>query len=458
MAFVAIMEGGMKPDVIVVGAGAAGIFAAWRAATLGAKVVLLEKTSRIGTKILVSGGGKCNICHDGPIEEVLAKFRPNEGRFIRPSVYRFPSTAIVPLFVTRGLDVYTRPDGRIFPVDRTAKDVVAILKSLLDEVGVTVFLDSPVEGLTIEDGRVAGVQVGTAERRGSHRTTDQPRYGAKALLTEALAIEDDHSVFGAGELRAPKVIVCCGGSSYPNSGTTGDGWKWMRDLGHTIVKTRAALAPLYLESVDADLSGVALRDVALKARATKEVARWRGDLLFTHQGISGPCALGVSRVVAETLESAEVSLEVDLCPDTSEDALREQALSADPKRTVDWFLSELLPDRLLERFLTDGAIPPKTTFANLDRKSRNRLMTLIKAWPIGKVRHVPLEKGEVVAGGVSLDEVDPKTMASRLVDGLYLCGEILDVAGPVGGYNLQAAFATGFVAGESAVVSVSGNA
>ena len=130
----------MKPDVIVVGAGAAGIFAAWRAASLGAEVVLLEKTARIGTKILISGGGKCNICHDGPIETVLAPFRQNEARFIRPSVYRFPSTVIIPLLTDRGIEVYTRPDGRIFPVHQTAKDVVAVLKQLLDEVGVRVYL------------------------------------------------------------------------------------------------------------------------------------------------------------------------------------------------------------------------------------------------------------------------------------------------------------------------------
>lgn len=446
----------MKPDVIVVGAGAAGIFAAWRAASLGAKVVLLEKTSRIGTKILVSGGGKCNICHDGPIEQVLAPFRPNEARFIRPSVYRFPNTSIIPLFTDRGLEVYTRPDGRIFPVQQTAKDVVGILKDLLDEVGVRVYLNSPVEELLVENGRIVGVRVGEAKVQG-HRydEAERPRYGAKALLSAALEVEDDHERLSPGILEAPAVIVCAGGSSYPNSGTTGDGWKWLRALGHTIVKTRAALAPIYLQDVDASLSGVALRDVVLKARAPKEVTRWRGDLLFTHQGISGPCALGVSRTVAEASESGQVTLEVDLMPEIGEDDLRNQAANIDPKRTIAWFLQDLLPDRLVEPFVASCGASPSITFANLDRKVRNRLVTAIKAWPIGKVRHVPLEKGEVVAGGVSLEEVDPKTMASKKVEGLYLCGEVLDVAGPVGGYNLQAAFATGFVAGESAAGSIS---
>ncbi|MEI8282680.1 MAG: NAD(P)/FAD-dependent oxidoreductase, partial [Armatimonadota bacterium] len=242
--FTFIIDPQMKPDVIVVGAGAAGIFAAWRAASLGANVVLLEKTARIGTKILISGGGKCNICHDGPIETVLAPFRQNEARFIRPSVYRFPSTSIVPLLTDRGIEVYTRPDGRIFPVYQTAKDVVAVLKQLLDEVGVRVYLNSPVEELIVESGKVAGVRIGHSETQIRQSTTGGSQYGAKALLSDALSITDDHRTIGVDELMADRIIVCAGGSSYPNSGTTGDGWKWMRTLGHSIVKTRAALSPV----------------------------------------------------------------------------------------------------------------------------------------------------------------------------------------------------------------------
>ena len=441
----------MKPDVIVVGAGAAGIIAAWRASMSCSSVVLLEKTPRVGTKILVSGGGKCNICHDGPVEDVLAAFRPNEARFIRPSVYRFPSTDIVPLFENRGLEVYTRPDGRIFPVNQTAKDVVNVLKWHLNERGVKVFLSSPVEEILVEEGIVKGVRIGEAtERPRRMNQSDGGRYGAKALLSSALDIEDNHDQIPAGDLLGATVIVCAGGSSYPNSGTTGDGWRWLKGLGHTIVKTRAALAPIYLEEPQVDLSGVALRDIVLRARTTKEVARWTGDMLFTHQGISGPCALGISRMVAEAFENSPVRLEVDLLPAISEDALAQRLLTENPKLTVAKFLQEFLPDSVFPFFARSCQIDPATQFGQLDKKSRNRLVIQLKAWPIGDVRAVPLEKGEVVAGGVSLDEVDPKTMASRLIQGLYLCGEVLDIAGPVGGYNLQAAFATGFVAGESA--------
>ncbi|RYG40376.1 FAD-binding protein, partial [bacterium] len=211
-------------DVLVIGAGAAGIFAAWRAATEGARTILIEKTPRIGTKILVSGGGKCNIVHDGPIEDVLRAFRPNEARFLRPSVYRHPNETIVRMFTDRGLKTMTREDGRIFPVDATAKDVVNVLRSYLDEAGVDLRLESPCTGLAIEDGRVVGATVGAYESTGAAPKLSGG-YGAKALLRETGGIvhEGDRA---SGTILAGATILATGGSSYPNSGTTGDGWKW----------------------------------------------------------------------------------------------------------------------------------------------------------------------------------------------------------------------------------------
>lgn len=403
---------------MVVGAGAAGIIAAWRAASLGARTLLLEKTNRLGTKILISGGGKCNITHDGPLEDVLRAFRPNEARFIRPACYRFTNQQIVKMLTDRGLRVYTRDDGRIFPVDQTAKDVVAILRTYLVDAGVDLRLEAPVTEIVARDGKVQGVR------------TETDLY------------------------RSPSVILATGGSSYPNSGTTGDGWPWVKALGHSIVKVRAALAPIYMDGMS-ERSGIALRDVVLKARkGTKEIARWRGDLLFTHRGISGPTALGISRLVTEQMESDEVTLEVDLHPDLTFEDLGEelkQWCATNPRKRMGTYLEEVVPKNLVEDVLTVARIDPTVSGTSLGQKDRNRLIEILKGWKLGLVRTVPLEKGECVAGGISLDEVDPQTMKSKLVEGLYLCGEVLDVAGPVGGYNLQAAFATGFVAGESAV-------
>ena len=237
----------MSRRIAVIGAGASGIIASWRAASHGASVVAFEKTPRIGTKILISGGGKCNITHDGPLENVLKAFRTNEARFIRPSCYRFPPMEIVRMLTSRGLQVYTRPDGRIFPVEQTAKDVVAILQSYLVEAGVEVRFETPI----------------TAIRQ----------HGAGWNL-----------VAGGEEHKFDAVIVTVGGKSYPNSGTTGDGYGWLKELGHSIVPIKAALAPINLDpEPPKGWPGVALRDVMVRARRSgKVIARWRGDMLFTH--------------------------------------------------------------------------------------------------------------------------------------------------------------------------------
>ncbi|MEQ1823367.1 MAG: aminoacetone oxidase family FAD-binding enzyme [Fimbriimonadaceae bacterium] len=409
----------MKGPVVVVGAGAAGIIAAWRSASLGAETILLEKTSRIGTKILISGGGKCNITHDGPIEDVLRAFRPNEARFIRPSCYRFLNTEIVEMLTSRGLEVYTRPDGRIFPSTGTAKDVVAILREYLSEVGVKVHLNTAVLDVNFEAGQIAT---------------------------------------SAGELQAQTVIVATGGSSYPASGTTGDGWPWLRAVGHTIVPIRAALAPVSLKFVDATRSGIALRDCVLKVRQNgKEVARWRDDLLFTHRGLSGPTVLGVSRVASECIESGPVEMEADIAPDRTFESLTAEIIEwvrVNPKKRLSSMADLWVPRSLADSLLASAGTESDQLACNFSQKSRNRLVEVIKGWKLGEVHEVILDKGEVVAGGVDLNEVDPQTMASKRIDRLFLCGEVLDIAGPVGGYNLQAAFATGFVAGESAAQAV----
>ena len=409
----------MTENVIVIGGGAAGMLAARRAAECGAKVTLLEKNDRLGMKILISGGGKCNLTHDGPMEDVRAKFRPNEARFLKPSFYRFTNRDFLAILHDRGMETYVRPDGRVFPVEpANAKDVAALLTGYVEESGVTIRYGASVTGLVAEEGRMRAVQV------------------------------------GAETLPASRVVVSTGGSSYPATGTTGDGWPWLTALGHSIVPLRAALAPLYLAEAAPQWSGVALRDTVLRARpggGGKEFMRWQGDLLFTHKGLSGPTALGVSREVAER-ESAS-AVEADLAPSLTWEELqadlRKQAKD-NPRKTVGALAAPFVPARLLEPLLAAADVSAETRGAYLTAKALNKLVSTLKAWPLGTVRHVPLERGEVVAGGIALDEVDSSTMRSKRIGGLFLCGEVLDIAGPVGGYNLQAAWSTGWVAGEAA--------
>ncbi len=413
-----------QTNIIVVGAGAAGLIAAKRAAELGATVSLLEKNGRVGMKILISGGGKCNLTHAGTMEEVRAAFRQPEARFLKPAFYRYTNDDFLAILHGAGMPTYVRPDGRVFPVDPyNAKDVVGVLQQAVRASGATLAVGTEVNGIEVADGRVVGV-----------RTGDRVR-------------------------EADRVIVAVGGSSYPATGTTGDGWQWAREIGHTIVPLRAALAPIYLERAEPEWSGIALRDVVLRARVRpggKEYVRWRGDVLFTHKGISGPTALGISREIAEQMATGTVGggmVEVDLVPDSSFEEMVASIrgeMNVQPRKTIGSIVDRYLPERLRAPFLKDAALDPQTRGAHLASKALNFLVTTLKGWPIGPVRSVPLERGEVVSGGVSLDEVNPQTMESRIVKGLYLCGEILDLAGPVGGYNLQAAWSTGYVAGESA--------
>ena len=407
-------------DVIVVGGGAAGIIAAGQAAEMRKKVLLIEKNDRLGMKILISGGGKCNLTHDGTMEELRAKFRPNEARFLKPSFYKFTNKQFLSILHKRGMSTYVRPDGRVFPIEpANARDVVSILGDYINDQGVTVRYSSAVSGIATADGVAAGVYVGD----------------------EFLPVQS--------------VVLAAGGSSYPGTGATGDGWRWVKELGHTIVPLRAALAPISLVDSHPEWAGVALRDVILKARDRKqgkEFVRFSGDVLYTHKGISGPTTLGISRDVAERLVDGQTVpfIEADLVPDITFDALRDDLRNealGNPRRTAAAMFARFLPSRLLPVLFQQSGIDLDLKVGQLPAKSLTRIVTMLKEWPFGEPSNVPLERGEVVAGGVSLDEVDHQTMESKLIKNLYLCGEVLDIAGPVGGYNLQAAWSTGYVAG-----------
>jgi predicted Rossmann fold flavoprotein len=409
-------------DVIVVGGGAAGIIASSKAARLGKSVLLLEKNARLGMKILISGGGKCNLTHSGSMEDIRSKFRVNEGRFLKPSFFKFTNNDFLDILHRSGMATYTRPDGRIFPVEPAdAKTVTQCLTLHVQQSGVKVRYNCAVEGLVSEGNKIIGVKV-------------------------------EGEIIPAGA-----IIVAVGGSSYPATGTTGDGWRWVKDLGHSVVPVRAALAPISIIDAKPEWTGLALRDIVLKGRdgvKGKEFVRWRGDALYTHKGVSGPTVLAISRDVAERLSvtggQSAPFIEADLAPDIAFETLRERLRSeatASPRRTVATLIEPLAPARIVSSIILQSGVDSGQRCSQLSAKVLTKLVSLVKEWPIGTVAYVPLERGEVVAGGVSLDEVDPQTMQSRIISRLYLCGEVLDISGPVGGYNLQAAWSTGYVAG-----------
>lgn len=412
------MKDGRHP-IIVVGGGGSGLVAAERAASIGAHVLLLERAPRLGTKLLVSGGGKCNITHAGEIEELLMAFRPHERRFLKPSFYKFSNRDILRLLGDEGVPSYTRPDGRVFPRSGRAKDIVEAFARRLKRVGVDVRLRTPVVGLIVSEGSVSGVQLGQVQHRSS------------------------------------QVIIATGGASYPKTGTTGDGYRWLRRSGHTISPIRPALAPIAIDPpLPVSWRGVAIRDGQLSAYASRrKIAQWNGDILFTHEGISGPAALEISSVAAAAMDSGSVDIHFDFFPHKEYrvlDATFTDTIRVNSGKQISSILEAWLPNRIVPFLLSSANIPPDQRAYRLTREERRSIIAFLKHWRLGTVSRIDLERGEVTAGGVALPEVDPHTMHSRKILGLYLCGEVLDIDGPVGGYNLQAAFSTGFVAGESA--------
>jgi predicted Rossmann fold flavoprotein len=406
-------------QIIIVGAGGAGLIAAWKCARAGVPVTVLERNARPGIKLLISGGGKCNITHAGPMAEVQKAFLPREARFLRPSFYRFANDDVLSLLTRRGVKTFARPNGRVFPESGRAKDVVQALIDSVKDAGGTIALGTRVKSIERDGDGVAGV------------------------------IADGKFI------PARLVILATGGISYPKTGTTGDGIAWARALGHTIVPLRPALAPIGTDPpLPKEWRGVALREGCLSVVAEgKKLASWPDDILVSHEGISGPAALEVSRPAAEALERGRVFLEFDFLPEiefTALDRLLNERVQQQRGKMIATVLETWLPNRLAEPLLRSAGVDPAMRGHVLTAADRKKIVHLLKSWTIGRVSAINVERGEVTAGGVSLDEVDPQSMRSRRVKGLYLCGEMLDIAGPVGGYNLQAAFSTGFVAGESA--------
>ena len=408
-----------RHPLVVIGGGGGGLVAAARAASMGTRVVLLERNRRLGIKLRISGGGKCNITHAGPMESLLTAFRPPEARFLKHAFFRCTNRDVLRRIAEEGVPTFAREDGRVFPVSGRADDVVEALTAPLRRAGVDIRLESRVTSLAFEGESIAG------------------------------AVVDGNLV------PSSHIIVATGGVSYPKTGTTGDGFIWLASLGHTIIPLRPALAPMRISPpLPGSWRGVALRNGRLSVfSGGTKVAGWNGDVLFTHEGLSGPATLEVSRTAAQGLEEGTVTVYYDFFPSkefTELDADLQKEIRTTPSRMIATLLNAWLPNRIVSHLLHSMGIAPETRGYQLTREQRRAISRLLKSWEIGRVSQIDRERGEVTAGGVSLEEVDPRSMRSRKVRGLYLCGEVLDIAGSVGGYNLQAAFSTGFLAGESA--------
>jgi len=400
----------------VIGAGAAGLMAAGKAAERGLNVLLLEKNDRTGKKLLISGKGRCNITNNTDIEGLINNI-PGNGNFLYSSFYTFSNSDLIELLHNEGLETKVERGGRVFPVSDSARDVVLILQRFAEERGVKIRLNSAVEKIEVKNGSVSGVKL------------------------------RDGSFFDC-----ECAIIATGGVSYPGTGSTGDGYDMAKKLGHTVTELKPSLVPLLVaEKWIAELQGLSLKNISITIldKKDRKVYTDFGEMLFTHFGVSGPLILSSSRHILN-YGYRNVKLVIDLKP-----ALSEETLDARLQRDFEKFsrkqfknsLDDLLPQKMIPVFIMLSQIPEDKPVNQITKAERRVLVKLLKAFTLEITGSRPISEAIVTAGGVCTDEINPSTMESKLVRGLYFAGEVIDVDAYTGGFNLTIAFSTGCLAG-----------
>ena len=404
--------------VAVIGAGAAGMMAAVTAAEAGAEVTLFERNDRVGKKLRITGKGRCNVTNNCDNNEFLTNV-PTNPRFLYASLSRFSTADTMAFFEDAGVPLKTERGKRVFPISDRAADIVGAMEKRCREAGVNI-VHRRVRGLVIEDGRIRGIRYGEIEE-----------------------------AFDA-------VIVCTGGRSYSMTGSDGDGYRFATDAGHTVTPLHPSLVPLVAEGkLCASLQGLSLKNVSLTiklAQSNKVVYEDFGEMLFTHYGITGPLVLSASAHLSDIVPG-KYEAYIDLKPALDEKTLDARILSDFSKyqnRDLINALDDLLPQKMIAPYIGLCGIDPRKKVNSITREERERMVSVLKGIRIKLTGFRPIEEAIVTRGGVSVKEIDPKTMQSKLVEGLYFAGEVLDVDAYTGGFNLQIAFSTATVAGTSA--------
>lgn len=407
----------ISKKVVIIGAGAAGLMAGGTAASLGASVTIIEKNKRVGRKIMITGKGRCNLANNCDVQTFISNV-PVNGRFLYSAINNFTPADTIEFFENQGLLTKTERGNRVFPVSDKAVDVVDTMHSYAEQNGCKIVCDSAVE-LIIENGTVAGV-----------KCTD-------------------------GTYYADSVIVCCGGKSYPLTGSTGDGYMLAKQAGHTITELKPSLVPLTSNNPDCkDMQGLALKNISLKiidTNSEKTVYNDFGEMLFTHFGMSGPVILSASSHLRD-IKDGKYCAVIDLKPALSCEELDrrlQNEFRENSNKDVSNSFSKLLPRKIIVPVLKRWGVPFDKKCNVISKEERRRLCEIFKEFTVDISGFRPIEEAIVTSGGVKTAEINPKTMESKLVSGLYFAGEVIDCDAYTGGFNLQIAWSTGRLAGEN---------
>ncbi|KKB43632.1 NAD(FAD)-utilizing dehydrogenase [Bacillus thermotolerans] len=415
----------MDYDVIVVGGGPSGLMASIAAGEQQARVLLVDKGNKLGRKLAISGGGRCNVTNRLPVDEIIRHI-PGNGRFLYSAFSIFNNEDIIRFFEDLGIELKEEDHGRMFPVSNKAQSVVDALLHRIDELNVDVRVNTAVETLLFEGGQTAGIM-----------------------------LRDGQTI------RSRAVVVAAGGSSVPHTGSTGDAYPWAEEAGHTVTELYPTEVPVTSDESfikEKKLQGLSLRGVALSVLNPKgkPIITHQMDMIFTHFGVSGPAVLRCSQFVVKALKKSktgEVFMAIDSFPDQHEEQLFQhlrRQLAEQPKKAIKNTLKGLLPERYLLFLLERAEIDENTPGSNVSTEKLRQFTRLCKQFRFAVNGTLPLEKAFVTGGGISIKEVDPKTMASKKMPGLFFCGEVLDIHGYTGGYNITSALVTGRLAGMNA--------
>ncbi len=408
----------MKTEICIIGAGPAGLTAAIFAAQGSAHTTIIEGNTTAGRKLMLTGAGRCNLTHKASPAELVRTFGTVQGRFLSYCLYKFSPQDLLKFFASLGLKTRTEQDGCVFPASDRAGDVREALINQAKKLGVNFLYDK-------RAGRIT-----------------------KQAETFIIQIPKE-------PVRAEKVIIATGGLSWPRTGCTGDGYRFARSFGHNITQTKASLVPLVsLEEWPAQLAGTGVENVRISSRINNRKIVTTGALIFTDDGIGGPAVLDMSRHLTDYLPAEKTPIEItlDLAPNLEQRALDKEMtelLSANPKKKIVNILTEFVPKRIGILLCKLAGCDEGLAAGRLKKDARKKLIAAIKALPLSILRTREIAEATVTRGGVSLKEIEPKTMESKICPGLFFAGEVLDVDGPCGGYNLQICFSTAFVAASS---------